>query len=194
MEKPPSVRQSSPTITTFSRKMPFLLSQIFHEQEIQCMRVEKAKLEESLRAQECSSSTFMSTLSHVSLTCRLDSKITHLEQTVEDLRAQLADSQRKADAKDGLVKDLHAVLRAHERQHHCKALYAQGRMHEAVESLIKFSITGNNEVGAITDWVSGEFCVGGYNRVYSIPPIRAYAPMRYITGKHRRRSIKHQGI
>ena len=128
------------------------------------MRVEHARIAESLRAQECSSSTFMSTLSHVSLTCPLDRKIAHLEQTIENLRTQLADSQRKVDEKDSLIKDLHAVLHAHEQQHHCEALYSQGRMHDAAESLIKISFTGNNEVGAnirITDWVTGEFCVGG---------------------------------
>lgn len=88
---------------------------------------------------------------------------------------QLADSQRKVHENDSLIKTLHAVLRAHELQHHCEALYAQGRIHDAAKSLTEISITGNNEVRSnmrIIDWVTGEFCVEGYDRVYSTPSIR----------------------
>lgn len=63
------------------------------------MRVEQAKLEESLRAQESSSSTFMSTLPYVSLTCPLDSKIAHLERTIQELCNKFANSQRAANQK-----------------------------------------------------------------------------------------------
>jgi uncharacterized coiled-coil protein SlyX len=63
------------------------------------MRIEQAKLEESLRAQECSLSTFVSSLSHVSLTCLLDSKTAHLERTIQELGNKLADSQRAANQK-----------------------------------------------------------------------------------------------
>ena len=61
------------------------------------MRAENAKLEESLRAQESNSSAFMRTLSRMSLTCPLESKISHLERIVQELRNKLADSQRAAN-------------------------------------------------------------------------------------------------
>jgi len=76
------------------------------------MTVEKAKLEESLGAQERSSSTFMSTLSFLFLTCPSESKMAQLEATIQQLRSKLADSQRAAkqniDALNETIKSLGA--------------------------------------------------------------------------------------
>lgn len=55
---------------------------------------------------------------------------------------------------------LHSILRAHEQQHHCEALYTEGRIHDAAESLIEIKNTGSNQARPhmrIVDWVTGKF-------------------------------------
>ena len=70
-----------------------------YQQEIEHLRIERVKLEESFSAQERNSSTFMTALSCVSLTCPLGSKIADLEKIIQELRGALADSQRTANQK-----------------------------------------------------------------------------------------------
>ena len=72
---------------------------MFREQEIQHLRAEKVKLEESLRAQERSSSSSVTFLSCTPLTRPLDSKVADLEKTIRKLCKGLADSQRAAAQK-----------------------------------------------------------------------------------------------
>ncbi|KAI9454841.1 hypothetical protein HD554DRAFT_2042943 [Boletus coccyginus] len=70
-------------------------------------------------------------------------KITHLEQTIEELRVQLADAQR--------------INHAHEQRHHCESLYAQGRIQDATECLLEFTNTVNEDVRTnkvIIDWLA----------------------------------------
>ena len=90
----------------------------------------------------------------ISLTfAAIDSKVTHLENTVQQLHVQLLDSQRTAD---GLVE----ILRVHERKHHCEALYAEGRIIAAAESLLEITNGLSEEVRAnklLMDWLAGEF-------------------------------------
>ncbi|KAI9455060.1 hypothetical protein HD554DRAFT_2331645, partial [Boletus coccyginus] len=76
--------------------------------------------------------------------------ITHLEQTIQELRAQLADTQRRAD---GLIR----INRAHEQKHQCESLYAQGQIHGAAECLSGILNTVNEDVRAnkfIMDWLA----------------------------------------
>ena len=82
----------------------------------------------------------------------IDSKIAHLETTVQHLHVQLADSQRTAD---GLVE----ILRVHERKHHCETLYAEGRIVAAAESLLEVTNDLSEGVRAnklLMDWLTGE--------------------------------------
>ena len=58
------------------------------------------------------------------------------------------------------VTELHAVLCAHEQKHQCEALYAQGRIQDAAEALLKIVDTPSEAVRTnklIVGWVSSEF-------------------------------------
>ncbi|KAF8548009.1 hypothetical protein OG21DRAFT_1516754 [Imleria badia] len=110
----------------------------FREREIWRMKVEKVDLEEkieSLRAQDKSS----------------NGEIASLKETIQQLRNQLSDTQKKAD-------NLDHILRLHERKHQCEVLYAQGRMYDSVELLLEITSTITDEVRAnklIIEWLSG---------------------------------------
>ena len=83
----------------------------------------------------------------------LDSKITHLEHTIQELNFQLNDSHHKAD---GLIR----IIRAHEQIHQCESLYVQGRTYDAAESLLAIANTIDENLRAnqtIIDWLGGEF-------------------------------------
>jgi len=87
------------------------------------------------------------------LQCPLGGRIIHLEQTIEDLRVQLADAQRKAD---GVIRINHA----HEQKHQCESLSAQGRIQDAAECLLEFLNIVNEDVRSnkvIADFLAGEF-------------------------------------
>jgi len=73
-----------------------------------------------------------------------------LEQTIQELRVQAADAQRKVDG----------INHAHEQKHQCESLYAQGRIHGAAECLLELTNTVNEDARAnklISDWIAGEF-------------------------------------
>ncbi|KAI9457924.1 hypothetical protein HD554DRAFT_2331179 [Boletus coccyginus] len=70
-------------------------------------------------------------------------RITHPEQTIQELRFQLADAQR--------------INHAHEQRHQCESLYAKGHIQGAAECLLKFANTVNSDTRAekaIIDWVA----------------------------------------
>ena len=77
-----------------------------------------------------------------------------LEETVQTLRTQLAESQQKAgQERDDLVRIL-------EQKHRCEVLYAEGRTIDAAMSLLVIA----NAVGEnlepnrfIAHWLAGEF-------------------------------------
>ncbi|KAI9455062.1 hypothetical protein HD554DRAFT_298615 [Boletus coccyginus] len=76
--------------------------------------------------------------------------ITHPEQTIQELRVQLADTQRKAD---GLIRISHA----YEQKHQYESLYAQGRIQGAAECLLEILNTVNEDVRGnkfIMDWLT----------------------------------------
>ncbi|KAF8555338.1 hypothetical protein OG21DRAFT_922733 [Imleria badia] len=82
-----------------------------------------------------------------------NSKIAHLEKTVEQLHAQLVSSESTAD-------NLAQILGVHERKHHCEALYSEGRIIDAAESLIEIANAVSEEVRTnklLMDWLAGEF-------------------------------------
>ena len=86
--------------------------------------------------------------------CPLDSKITHLESTVQQLYTQNA--------------HLVQILHIHEQKHECEALYAGGRTVDAAVSLLEIKNTMSEQVRAnkfIMDWLAGEFwhCESGYS-------------------------------
>ena len=77
-----------------------------------------------------------------------DNKIAYLEQTIQELRVQLAESQHIQ------------INRANEQNHQCESLYAQGRIYDAAESLLEMANTVNEDVRTdklILDWLPGEF-------------------------------------
>ncbi|KAH0829008.1 hypothetical protein J3R83DRAFT_2460, partial [Lanmaoa asiatica] len=81
-----------------------------------------------------------------------DSKIDHLEKTVQHLFSQHANSEHRAD---GLVQ----VLCAHEQIHRCETLYAEGRIIDAAVSLLEITNTASEEVRdnkLIMDRLTGE--------------------------------------
>ena len=83
----------------------------------------------------------------------LDSKIGHLEKTVQELRLQHADSQHKAD-------NLVQILHVYEQRHQCEAMYAEGRIIEAAVSLLKITNTTSAEVRTnklLMDSLAGTF-------------------------------------
>ena len=87
------------------------------------------------------------TPTRISLTpCLLGGRITHLEQTIQELRVQLSDAQR--------------IIHAHEQKHQCESLYAQGSIQGAAECLLELANTVNENVRAnevIADFLTGEF-------------------------------------
>ena len=83
----------------------------------------------------------------------LDSKITHLEHTVQELNVQLDDSHRNADS---LIR----INRAYEQRHQCESLYVQGRIYDAADSLLAIANTIAEDFRdnkSIIDWLTGEF-------------------------------------
>ena len=84
-------------------------------------------------------------------TCALP--ISYLEQTIQELRVQLAESQHKADS---LIR----INRANEQKHQCELLYAQGRIYDAAESLLQIDNTVIEDMRGdrfIFDWLAGKF-------------------------------------
>ncbi|KAG9309693.1 hypothetical protein JVU11DRAFT_10366 [Chiua virens] len=74
----------------------------------------------------------------------------HNNSVVQQLRAQLTDSQKKVD---GLTR----LLRIHELKHQCEALYVKGRMGETAKSLLKIKTNMNEDINSnkmIVDWIS----------------------------------------
>ncbi|KAI9455065.1 hypothetical protein HD554DRAFT_299997 [Boletus coccyginus] len=85
--------------------------------------------------------------------CPLGGRITHLEQTIQELHVQLAEAERKADR---LIRINHA----HEQKDQCESMYAQGRIHVAAKCLLEIVNTVNNDVRTnkfIFDWLPGVF-------------------------------------
>ena len=83
-----------------------------------------------------------------------------LRQTNQELRVQLAESQRRANS----------LIRAHEQKHHCESLYTQGRLYNAAESLLEMENTISEDVRAnelIVEWLAGEFGIAQWNRVFT---------------------------
>ncbi|KAI9571789.1 hypothetical protein HD554DRAFT_2036681 [Boletus coccyginus] len=77
-------------------------------------------------------------------------RITHLEQTNEELHVQLADAQHKAGS-------LLRINCAHEQKHQCESLYSQGRVQAAAECLLEMENTVNDDVRAnkfIFNWLA----------------------------------------
>jgi len=80
----------------------------------------------------------------------LDSKVLRLEKTIQELRTQLADAQRRADG----------INHALEQVHQCESLYAQGRIQGAAERLLEFANAVDEDIRTnkfIFDWLTGEF-------------------------------------
>lgn len=77
-----------------------------------------------------------------------------LEETVHQLRAQLAESQQEADReRDDLIQLL-------EQKHRCEALYAEGRIMEVATPLLVIVNSVGENVKAnklIVNWLAGEF-------------------------------------
>ncbi|KAF8548148.1 WD40 repeat-like protein [Imleria badia] len=79
-----------------------------------------------------------------------NNKFVHLEQIIQELRIQLVESHHKADR---LIR----IVGAHEQGHKCEALYDQGRIYDAVESLLEMTNTADEDVRAnnmITNWLA----------------------------------------
>lgn len=114
-----------------------------------------------VRSRDEDSSTSIDAPTYASLTFMLsENKIAHLEQTNEELRVQLAESQHKTDS----------VIRAHEQKHQCESLYAQGRIYDAAQSLLEMQNTINESVRTnkfVVDWLSGEFRRRAWNRAFN---------------------------
>lgn len=114
-----------------------------------------------VRSRDEDSSTSIDAPTYASLTFMLsENKIAHLEQTNEELRVQLAESQHKADS----------VICAHEQKHQCESLYAQGRIYDAAQSLLEMQNTINESVRTnkfVVDWLSGEFRRRAWNRAFN---------------------------
>ena len=113
-----------------------------------------SSLRADLRAEHQSSSAFIATLTCASLDpCLVDSKITHLEDTVQELNVQLTGCHNKSDS---LIRIIHA----HEQIHQCEALYVQGRIYDAAESVLALANTIGEDLRAnktIIDWLASEF-------------------------------------
>ena len=114
-----------------------------------------------VRSRDEDSSTSIDAPTYASLTFMLsENKIAHLEQTNQELRVQLAESQHKADS----------VICAHEQKHQCESLYAQGRIYDAAQSLLEMQNTINESVRTnkfVVDWLSGEFRRRAWNRAFN---------------------------
>ena len=114
-----------------------------------------------VRSRDEDSSTSIDAPTYASLTFMLsENKIAHLEQTNEELRVQLAESQHKADS----------VICAHEQKHQCESLYAQGRIYDAAQSLLEMQNTINESVRTdkfVVDWLSGEFRRRAWKRAFN---------------------------
>ena len=114
-----------------------------------------------VRSRDEDSSTSIDAPTYASLTFMLsENKIAHLEQTNQELRVQLAESQHKADS----------VICAHEQKHQCESLYAQGRIYDAAQSLLEIQNTINESVRTnkfVVDWLSGEFRRRAWNRAFN---------------------------
>lgn len=75
----------------------------------------------------------------------------HLQETVQELRTELAESRHKADT-------LGQLLRAHEQKHRCETLYTEGRIIDTGISLLEITNTVSEDVRAhtlIMDWLAG---------------------------------------
>ena len=82
----------------------------------------------------------------------LDNKIALLEQTNQELRVQLAESQHKADS---LIR----INREHEQKHQCESLYTQGRIYDAAEFLLEIANTVTEDMRvdkSLFDWLASE--------------------------------------
>ena len=76
----------------------------------------------------------------------LDSKVTHLEPTVQQLHTQNT--------------NLAQLLHAHEQKHQCEVLYADGRIVDAAISLLEITNTMSEQVKTnklIMDWLASTF-------------------------------------
>lgn len=88
-------------------------------------------------------------------------RIANLENTVQVLRTELADSQQKTDR-------LTKVLFAHQQKHQCESLYADGHVMDAAQVLLEIARTAGDEVKAdeiIMEWLSGEHRLCGSDEV-----------------------------
>ncbi|KAH0831375.1 hypothetical protein J3R83DRAFT_14038 [Lanmaoa asiatica] len=97
----------------------------------------------------------------------LDSTIARLEQTVQQLRTQHANSQHRADS-------LSRILRAHEQKHQCETLYAEGRIMDAALSLLEIINTVGEEVrtnNLLMDWFASESPCRGLGQSVQFPPL-----------------------
>ena len=120
------------------------------------LSVEEAGLEkpESLRAQqECSvSSITLTSLSRQPYSP--DEEKADFEKTIQQLRAELAESRQKADRFD-------KILDAQRQKQQCETLYGDGHVIEAAQSLLKFAETTSEVVKddpLIGAWLPREFC------------------------------------
>jgi hydrogenase maturation factor HypF (carbamoyltransferase family) len=113
----------------------------------------------------------------------------HLEKTVQGLHAQLADSQHKAN-------NLAHILRAHERKHQCEALYAEGRIIDAAESLLEIANAVSEDMKAnklLMDWLAGELRGQVLEAIIQFT-IRVYEPVHIDAGINRGRGIERREI
>ncbi|KAF8555330.1 hypothetical protein OG21DRAFT_922589 [Imleria badia] len=81
-----------------------------------------------------------------------NSEITRHKQINQELLIQLGEYQQNVDP-------LTRIIHAHEQKHHCEALYAQGRVYNAAESLIEIANIVNEDERAnkdkfILDWLA----------------------------------------
>jgi len=117
-----------------------------------------------------------------------DSKITHLEKTVQNLRRELATSQREAGQREASLQktieslqtqlselqqkqtQMDGVLRTHEQNHHCETLYSVGRTFEAALFLVQITNTMSEEVQSnkfLMDWFTDftNLCVSALEKI-----------------------------
>ena len=83
--------------------------------------------------------------------------IANLEQTIQGLRNELADSRQKTES-------LTKILSVHRQKYICESLYADNRFMDAARSLLEIMRMAIGDVRADTtvmDWISGEFRLHG---------------------------------
>lgn len=75
------------------------------------------------------------------------------------LEAEVAKARQEKNDLLKVIDSLRADLRTYEQKLQCEALYSEGRMNEAAESLLRIMNTVSEQVGTnglLMHWITGE--------------------------------------